>query len=356
MSSFIEAGHSVLACAPENDKYVRDHLKNLNVEYAQIELERVGMNPIHDIKTVYLLFALFKKEKPDIFLCYTIKPVIYGSFAARFAGVEKTFSIITGLGFAFSNKTLRERIINFMVRFLYKVSLSGNKSVFFQNPDDLSHFIDSGLVKRDQAVLINGSGVNLDIFKRASPKLSPVTFLLIARMIKEKGVIEYVEAAKILKKQYPQACFHLLGWFDDGPSTINRKQVCEWHKSGVIQYLGETKDVKPFLSDSSVYVLPSYREGTPKSVLEAMAMGRPIITTDTPGCRETVVHNSNGFLVPKKDVIAIKDAMERFIREPDLIQIMGLKSREIAEDKYDVNKVNKVICTTIGIEPGQQLN
>lgn len=170
-------------------------------------------------------------------------------------------------------------------------------------------------------------------------------------MIKDKGIYEYIRAATILKKRYPWAKFRLLGPFDTNPTAISETQIKAWHNSGVIEYLGETKDVRPFLADTSVYVLPSYREGTPRTVLEAMAMGRPIITTDAPGCRETVIEGENGFLVPIKDEQALAKVMERFIQEPELIGKMGKRSREIAEEKFDVNKINATILQAMGLKP-----
>jgi glycosyltransferase involved in cell wall biosynthesis len=174
-------------------------------------------------------------------------------------------------------------------------------------------------------------------------------FLLIARLIRDKGVFEYADAARILKRRYPEAVFRLLGWFDRHPEAISPKQIDQWQREGIIEYLGETQDVRPFLAESNVYVLPSYREGTPRTVLEAMAMGRPIVTTDAPGCRETVIEGKNGFLVPPRNVDALGKAMERFISTPEIIETMGGESRKFAEMKYDVHKVNYVIMRTMGL-------
>jgi len=228
--------------------------------------------------------------------------------------------------------------------------LPHNHAVFFQNRDDRDLFIRLGLLPdKSRAAIINGSGVDLDRFQEAPVSSGPPLFLLIARLIRDKGILEYVEAAAILKKRHPQARFQLLGRHDSNPSAIGRQQLQSWQRDGVIEYLGETSNVAPHLAAAHVYVLPSYREGTPLTVLEAMATGRPIVTTDVPGCRETVVPGENGFLVPAKSAACLAEAMERFIRAPELIRKMGRHSREIAVEKFDVRKVNSVILKRMGL-------
>ena len=287
--------------------------------------------------------------KQDAFLGYTIKPVLYGSLAARLAGISGIFSIITGLGYAFSRGDSRQRFAGIIAQFLYKISLSCNQKVYFQNPDDRNLFKELGFLRgADQVVLINGSGVDVSFFKK-TPFPTGVSFLLIARLIKDKGIIEYVEAARIIKAKYPGVLFRLVGWFDDNPTSIKKEDLDLWMEDGIIDYLGRLEDVRPAITASSVYVLPSYREGTPRTVLEAMSMGRPVITTDAPGCRETVIDGENGFLIPIKDVNALVQAMERFILQPELVVKMGKRSREIAEVKYDVHKVNTVIMQAMGL-------
>jgi glycosyltransferase involved in cell wall biosynthesis len=202
-----------------------------------------------------------------------------------------------------------------------------------------------GLLKRiDQGVLTNGSGVDLEFF---TPKQCPsqISFLLMARLIREKGIYEYAEAAQIIKEKYPEINFSLVGYIDEkSPSAVSRQDLQQWIESGTIDFKGFLTDVRPAIENSTIYVLPSYYpEGTPRSVLEAMAMGRPIITTDSPGCRETVEHGVNGFLIPKCDVPALVTAIEFYIENPAEINRMGMASRRIAEEKYDVHKVNAVI-------------
>jgi glycosyltransferase involved in cell wall biosynthesis len=352
LSALVKAGHEVVACASGEDKEVLARFREMGVDYRTITLDRNGITPLMDLHYLLVLTRLLLKFRPDIVLSYTIKPVIYGSLAARFAGVPQSFSMITGLGYVFTGKTLKQRFVRAVVHLLYRLSLPQNHAVFFLNRDDLSLLTGLGLIQDPtQAVLVNGEGVDLNFFSEGPPRTTPPVFLLIARLLKDKGIAEYVDAARILKSSYPEAKFRLVGPFDSNPSAISRSQVAEWQREGVIEYLGETRDVRPYIAEASVFVLPSYyREGTPRSILEAMAMGRPIITTDAPGCRETVVEGENGFLVPVMDIDALVKAMERFIVQPDLIQWMGRRSREIAVEKYDVHKVNHVIMRTMGLD------
>jgi len=347
--ALVDEGHDVIACAPGRDESIISRLADIGVEYRSVYLSRTGMNPVKDFFSLVSLTRLFRCIQPDIVFGYTVKPVIYGSLAARFAGVPKTFSMITGLGYAFTGVRIKHRLLNFLVRSMYRVALSHNGAVFFQNPDDQELFSRLELVSRNsRSVMIQGSGVDLEHFQPAPLDRSP-RFLLIARLIRDKGIFEYFEAATILKQKYPQAVFRLLGRFDTNPKAISPGQIEQMHNAGVIEYLGETNDVRPSFAESNVYILPSYREGTPHTVLEAMAMGRPIVTTEAPGCRETVTEGRNGFLVPPRDVNALAEAMEKFIATPEIIEPMGKESRKIAEEKYDVHKVNRVIMRTMGL-------
>jgi len=278
--------------------------------------------------------------------------VIYGSIGAAIAGVDKICSMVTGLGYTFSKETFKQKLVGFIARGLYRTALRFNEVVFFQNPDDLSLFRELGLVKEGSCpTLINGSGVNLEYY---SPRPLPArpSFLLVARLIVEKGICEYAEAARILKQKYPSVSFRLVGEIDVNPSAIPSDQLQAWIDDGVIDYLGKLDDVRPAIEASSVYVLPSYREGVPRSVLEAMSMGRAVITTDTPGCRETVVDAANGLLVPPKDATSLAQAMETFIIDPGLAATMGRQSRLLAEERFDVHKVNHVILSRLGLRQG----
>lgn len=341
-------GFSIIAVAPE-DETVRAKLAVIGVRYLPIKMDRTGNNPFHDIILTIKLFLFLKKEKPEVVFGYTIKPVIYGTLAARLAGIPGIFSMLTGTGYAFSNCNLKSRVIGFIAKNLFRFSLRFNTKLFFQNKDNLATFRDEKLISSQQAVaIINGSGVDVHHF---SPAALPenVSYLMVARLLVDKGVREYVDAARMIKKKYPHIIFKLVGWVDSNPNAISENELSEWIESGVIEYLGKLSDVRGAIAESSVYVLPSYGEGTPRTVLEAMAMGRPIITTDVPGCRETVVDNQNGFLVTVRDSNALSDAMEYFIHHPDAISAMGTISRVIAVEKYDVDKVNRHILHEMGI-------
>jgi len=352
--AMVELGHKVICLGPEAG--FEQPLQELGADYRQIPLHRTGLNPLKDVKTLFSLRKALKEIKPDIVFSYTVKPIVYGSIAAHMAGVRQMYAMITGLGYVFIGQTFKQRLLTQIVAFLYRRGLKYNQVVFFQNPDDLHLFVSKSIVpKTAKPVLVNGSGVNIEKFAFAPPKLSPVTFLLIARLIKDKGILEYADSARLLKQKYPDARFQLLGPLDINPAAITQEQLERWTKEGIIEYLGKTNDVRPYIADASVFVLPSfYREGTPRSVLEAMSMGRPIITTDAPGCRETIIDGKNGFLVPVKDVDALKSTMEKFILKPDLIVQMGEQSRIIAEEKYDVRKVNRAILQEMGLLPGKE--
>ena len=346
----VAEGHSVTACAPDATVRVRRELAALGVAYRHVPIQRAGMNPMRDLGTIRALATLYREEHPDLVLTYTIKPVIYGSLAARLTRVPRVCSLITGLGYSFGTTTWRQRALNPVVRSLFRFALARNEVVFFQNPDDLRQFVDAGLANSRQAVLVNGSGVDLERFSVAPLPDGAPAFLLITRLLWEKGVGEYIDAARRLKVRYPEARFRLLGPLDPNPRAVSRGQLDAWCAEGVIEYLGSTDDVRPAIADASVFVLPSaYREGTPRTVLEAMAMGRAIITTDAPGCRETVARGENGFLVPAKDSAALADAMERFLRAPELVSPMGARSRAIAEKKYDVHLVNRMMMRAMGL-------
>jgi len=349
LEKMIVDGHQVFACAPNASIEVREQLSKMRVTYCDVNLQRTGINPFSDFVTLYKLIQLFKKVKPDIFLGYTIKPVIYGSLMARFCGVPKIYSMIEGVGYAFLGTGLKSKIIGVIASNLFRFALRFNEKVFFLNPDNLEMFLSKHLLRDEQAVILNGIGVDLDKFNVA-PYPKSVSFLLVARLLRDKGVCEYADAARIIKQKYPQVKFRLVGFIDAGnPATISEEELDSWINSGVIDYLGRLSDVRPAITESSVYVLPSYHEGMPVTVMEAMAMGRPIITTDVPGCRETVRNGENGFLVPVRDVPSLVQAIESFIKYPSNIESMGKESRQIAVKKYDVHKINVQIMRTMDL-------
>lgn len=310
---------------------------------------RTGTNPLADLQTFWALWRLMRRVRPDYVMGYTIKPVIYGSLAAWLAGVPRRFALITGLGYAFQGEGTRGWL-QALVQRLYALALSRVDKVLFQNPDDEALFRQRGILAvGTPSCVVNGSGVDVGSFTVAPLPPGPSCFLLIARLMGDKGVREYAQAARRVRAVHPGVRCVLVGWIDSNPNAIAQAELDAWVNEGGVEFLGRLSDVRPAIADSSVYVLPSYREGTPRTVLEAMAMGRAIITTDAPGCRETVVDGDNGFLVPVKSVDALEQAMLRFIEDPTLTARMGSRSRQIAEEKYDVHKVNAVMLREMGI-------
>lgn len=329
---------------------VVSQLQRKGVHCHDIPLARTGINPLQDTRTLMSLVRVMWQVRPQYVMGYTIKPVVYGVLAAWLTRVPRRFALITGLGHAFQADA-QGTVLQRLVRLLYRGALARADKVFFQNPDDEALFRSLGILgRRVPSQVVNGSGVDVEQFAMVTLPSSPLRFLLIARLISDKGIREYVAAAQIVHKQHPNVRFLLVGWIDDGPTAIAQSELNEWVASGTIEYLGRMGDVRTAISDASVYVLPSsYREGTPRTVLEAMAMGRPIITTDAPGCRETVVEGGNGYLVPIKDAQTLARTMLRFVERPDTVAVMGAYSRRIAEQKYDVHKVNIAMLEGMGI-------
>jgi glycosyltransferase involved in cell wall biosynthesis len=344
-----QLGAELLLIAPELNSDVLTHLGLQRSAIFNIQMERNGINPLQDLTTFCLLWKCLNKFAPDIVLAYTAKPVIYGTFAAYLSGVTKRYALITGLGSLFTSNSRKPSCITRITAQLYRLSLRYNTAVIFQNPDDEELFRKSKILSSFTLThIVNGSGVDIDYFS-PSPLPESAVFLLMARLIGDKGIREYVAAAQQVRLQYPQARFMLAGEIDSNPTAISSRELQTWIDSGNIEYLGSIKDPRSAIAKCSVYVLPSYREGTPRSVLEAMAMGRPIITTDAPGCRETVKHGVNGYLIPVHDVNALVASMEKLIVSPDLRYQFGIASRYIAEEKYDVHKVNQQMLTAMNL-------
>ncbi len=349
-------GLDVHVAAPDlpNNSSVRLQLQGMRLTVHQVPISRTGTNLFADLRTTWTLWRLMRQIKPDIVLAYTIKPVIYGTLAAWLASVRQRFALITGLGYSFQGG-LQRSLLQALIQGLYGLSLSKAQLVFFQNPDDMALFQNRGILKRHTRVcVVNGTGVDLASFAVRPLPLAAlageVQFLFIGRFLGDKGVREYAQAANILKQRYPKVKCALVGWIDSNPNAISQTELDSWNADGRIELWGRMADVRPAIEACSVYVLPSYREGTPRTVLEAMAMGRAIITTDAPGCRETVIDGDNGFLVPVKSVDALVEAMTRFILEPTLAACMGQRGRQVAEDKFNVHKINDIMLKEMGLE------
>ena len=324
-------GYSVFIVAPYDEYSPR--LSELGVKYESIEMETNGLNPFKDLIYMWNLAKIYKKINPFANLLFTIKPNIYGTLVSRFFGI-KTISNITGLGSNFLIKGL----VQYLIKVLYKLAFQFSSKVLFQNDEDKDLFLNQKLVKEQKVELIPGSGVDLNYFKPDIKKENEnFTFLMIGRVMKDKGVLEYIEASKLILKQYDNVKFCLLGECDsDSHSSISYETICEWQSSGVIEYLGEVEDVRQHISSSDVIVLPSYREGMPRVLLEASAMEKPIIGSDVPGCRHIVRDEYNGYLCKVKDTTSLFQKMEKMISlSPKKRNQMGKNGRLVVEKNFD---------------------
>lgn len=331
-------GHEVLVTGPDCTDI--EKIKELGVRFFEIGMNKTGTSVTGDIRYCCNLYKLIKSEKPDVVLGYTVKPNVYGSVAARLAGVKRIYAMVTGGGYTFTSKSLKAKILGIIVRTLYKIGFRCCTGVIFQNNDDLNEFVQNKLVQKEKCSVVNGSGVNIERFSPAQyPEI--ITFFMLSRLLKSKGVIEYLRAAEIVKKRYPNVRFTLLGKYETQmQDAVDSSYVENLIAEGIVERYEESPDVRPYYKDCSVYVLPSYREGVPRTVLEAAAMARPVITTDANGCRDTVVDGKTGFLVPVNDVEALAEKMVYFIQNTNAIPQMGECSREYCVEKFSVDKVN----------------
>jgi len=347
--TMVERGHEVFAIAAHMDDATASTLRSLGAEPLSVNLDRTSFNPLAALRSAAELRKLFERIRPEVVIAYTIKPITLGAPAARATGVPRFVPLVTGLGYAFTGGWEPKRLLSrAAATLLYIRAFRASSIAVFQNKDDLSDFrrlrvLPAGV----ETAVIDGSGVDLDHFCEVPPP-PDVSFLMIARLLKDKGVREFGEAARRLKREHPDARVSLVGFLDGSPDSVSEAELREIQAGGVA-YLGGMSDVRLPLADHSIYVLPSYREGTPRSVLEAMATGRAIITTDAPGCRETVVDGENGLLVAPRDGNSLFDAMLRLAREPQRIAPMGRVSRRLAEERYDVHKVNAALLRHAGL-------
>ena len=346
MEEFIKRGHKVYALANEPEAEWAEKFAEHGVKYIHIDVQRNGVNPLHDVKALLSIRKQLKRIKPDKIFTFQAKTIIYGTLAANSLGINKVFPLVAGMGSVFLNNDLKSRIIRKIMVLEYKVSMQYCGYVFFQNHDDEQIFRDCGIIEKQRVVMLHGSGVNTEKFD-VTPLPNITSFLCISRLIKDKGVYEYLKACEKVKEQFPEIRCMLVGPYDSNPSALKPEELQPYIDRGVIEYFGEQEDVRPYLEQSSVFVLPSYREGTPKTNLEAMASGRAVITTDAPGCKETVIDGKNGLLVPVKDIGALVDKMIYLHNNHDSIEQMGKQGRKMAVDIFDVKKVNSTICKTM---------
>lgn len=329
----IKEGHEVIVVAPP-DRFMH-FLKNLpGLTFLPLHyLKRDSRNLVSNIFSLLELHDIYRKHRPDTVLQFTIKPNILGSLAARFLGLP-SISVITGLGYTFLDGTL----LRIVTKFLYRISLQKCKHVIFENPDDQQLFLDLGLVTKSQAIVVNGCGVDVDYFSpmQSERQDGMFVFTFIGRLLHDKGILEYIKAAEIIKDKYPNVSFWVVGERDEGnPSSVTLSELKHWVADKVVTYLGAMDDVRPTIAQSDCIVLPSYREGLPKILLEAMAMGKPILTTDVPGCREVVDGTENGMLCQPKNVTDLAAKMESFLGFSHLeLCDMGQAGRNLVETHF----------------------
>jgi glycosyltransferase involved in cell wall biosynthesis len=338
-STLIEQGNEVLLISPEGN--YANRIKASGLSWHAFKISRSDANPIGELLTIFHLARLYSREKPDLVHHFTIKCVLYGSFAARITGISKVVNSITGMGYIFTRNDIFTFFAKPFVTLLYKIALK-NSRVIFQNENDLDFFTKNQLVNPDQCKLIPGSGVDIIKFKPAPQPNGIPLVVLCARMIWEKGIQEFVEAAKIIKNKGINARFALVGTPDKGnPSSISEKQMEIWAESGVIEVWGWQEDMVKVYQESSIVCLPSYyREGLAKSLIEAAACGRALIASDIPGCREVVKEGINGLLVPPKQVLPLAESLEKILDDTKMREKMGTESRKIALCSFSAEKIN----------------
>ncbi|WP_373476766.1 glycosyltransferase family 4 protein [Sphingorhabdus sp.] len=348
-----DAGHDVVAVAPDHDPAVSAWLSERNIEFRIVSMNRTGMKPLEDIRTLLGYVSLILKERPGLILAYTQKPIIYGGIAARLTGNIPFYALMSGLGYLFSPDGSKPGLKRSIFLRLYREGVRRTKKIFVFNRDDHEDMIAAGIVDRDQTVIqVPGSGVDTTHFVQQPLPAGPTHFLMVGRLMRDKGVYEFLEAARKLKQEFPDARFSILGRAEVfNPTGISKDDIPRLQSEYPVTFLEETTDVRPYLAQSSVFVLPSYyREGLPRTILEALATGRAVITTDMPGCRDPIEAGVNGLIVPPQNADALASAMQSFLENPEQAQEMGDKSRAIAEAVYDVAKVNDILTGHMGLQ------
>ncbi len=340
MKSLVEGGYDVTVVAvPDFDT---ERYTSAGIHFIPIAIDCHGTKPLKDLSTLWQFLKIYRQQRFDLIFHFTIKAVIYGSLAARILGI-KYIDVITGLGAVFINQTYVTRLVETM----YKHVLRSARECWFLNNDDLQLFLDKHIITKDKIRLLPGEGVNTTHFAPIATEEKTFNFLYCGRLLAEKGVFEYAEAARIIRKKYPEVIVNLLGGFDES-SPITPQIVQKWIAEEVICYLGETVDVIPYLTNATCLVLPSYREGVSRSLMEAAAMEKPIITTDTAGCRDVVQDGVNGFLCTIKDVDSLCDCMEKMIHlAPEERKAMGAKGRQFVIEHYDEHIIIDIYHKTL---------
>ena len=346
---------AIYAFTTDQDKIELEKIKILGAIPVIYQLNRGGLNPLMDILATYKLAQQIKKLQPDLVFSYFTKPVIYGTLAAKFVKVPKIIGMLEGLGYTFTDQpngqSPKTKLIKAIQTFLYKLALPKLDHLIFLNKDDLNDLITKNNIQVKQAYVLGGIGLDLSQYNYTPANSSlPLKFLFIGRLLKEKGIHDFIAAAKIVKSKFPETVFTILGGVDEANlGALTKNELNQYIENELIEYPGHVSNIPEWIKNSSVFVLPSYREGVPRSTQEAMAIGRPVITTDVPGCRETVIDGVNGFLVPKWNAEVLSEKMIYFIEHPEQIRVMGDASCKIAQEKFDADKVNQRLLEILEI-------
>lgn len=346
IAALIERGHEVTTVAGGPDPKAIAKLRAWGADYEFVPLERTGLNPVRDLGTILALVRVMRRLRPAAVIAYQSKPVCYSMVAAWIAGVRTRVAMITGLGYAFADgEEAGRRLTRGLVTNVYRVALRAAHGVIFQNLENRELFQRLGLLpKRARTLRVFGSGVDLQSFAPAPLPGGGLKVLMIARLLRDKGVEQFVEAARAVRQVRPDATFTLLGPLDPNPTGVRLSEIQAWEAEGVIRYAGSADDVRPFIADAHIVALPTYYgEGVPRSLLEAMAMGRPIVTTDMPGCRDTVEPGVNGALTPPRDGAALAKALLEMAAAPDQLARMGEHGRRRAVSLFDARQVSAEI-------------
>lgn len=351
LTELVRAGHEVHAWAPGDDPEVHAWMHEQGIHFQTFPLQRTGTQPLYDLYTCSVLFKRMLQLRPDVVLSFTVKPIVYGSWAAFLTQTPQIYSVITGLSPAYVNVFKpKDRWVLKLQQWMYRWSLCYNQKTFFYNHHDRDLFLKDALIQSIQRTCVtNGAGVPLEHFQEA-PFIQEPHVLMIARLVKHKGIYEYAEAARRLKQRYPDARFSLLGPYHEHPDAIDLDDLRRWEEEGTIHYLGETRDVRPYLAQAGLCVLSTYREGVPRALLEAMAAGRALIASDVPGCREVVRHGKNGYLVPPREILPLVDAIEMLLCDTEKRRAMGQRSREFVEQRFEVHHAISPILDHINSE------
>lgn len=358
-SDFIRAlrhsGHEVCVIIPNESTALNEAIFSLGVTLRHLATSRTSINPLNEWRAIRQLHADIREFNPDIVLGYTHKGILYSGLALPRKGGSRFYGMLSGLGVVFTGTGWKKTLAQAIFRGAYRIAARRMQGIFFLNPDDEKQMKDGGFIPSSVVTwIIPGEGINISKYPATPVPVGPISFLMIARLLRDKGVFEYLLAAELVKNKCPEATFHLVGALDDNPASLTKAELARFVGEGHVVYHGAQRDVVPFLQSCSVYVLPSYREGLPRSTMEAMSVGRAVITTDVPGCRETVEPGINGYIVPARDAEALASAMLRFVEMPTQAIAMGAESQRIARERFEINRINALLFSHMNLGPVAQ--